>query len=157
MKAAPPLYFKNFTSGPGIRFWRIIAYLYFTKSQTISVDILRIQILFLHLHHVSDTPKHLERWQSGRLRRSWKPLTVTGPGVRIPLSLQDMMSKHSKTPFKRFKRGFWFLRTIKKFKNSQCFLTLIMEQRHDPKWRTKRHLTSWLARCSPRKHLAFQW
>ena len=29
---------------------------------------------------------HPERWQSGRLRRSWKPLTVTGPGVRIPLS-----------------------------------------------------------------------
>ena len=27
-----------------------------------------------------------ERWQSGRMRRSWKPLTVTGPGVRIPLS-----------------------------------------------------------------------
>ena len=27
-----------------------------------------------------------ERWQSGRLRRSWKPLTVKGPGVRIPLS-----------------------------------------------------------------------
>ena len=32
---------------------------------------------------------HLERWQSGRLRRSWKPLTVTGPGVRIPLSPPD--------------------------------------------------------------------
>ena len=27
-----------------------------------------------------------ERWQSGRTRRSWKPLTVKGPGVRIPLS-----------------------------------------------------------------------
>lgn len=27
-----------------------------------------------------------ERWQSGRMRRSWKPLTVKGPGVRIPLS-----------------------------------------------------------------------
>ena len=28
----------------------------------------------------------LERWQSGRLRRSWKPLKVTLPGVRIPPS-----------------------------------------------------------------------
>ena len=26
-----------------------------------------------------------EGWQSGRLRRSWKPLRVTPPGVRIPL------------------------------------------------------------------------
>ena len=28
----------------------------------------------------------LERWQSGRLRRSWKPLYREVPGVRIPLS-----------------------------------------------------------------------
>ena len=28
----------------------------------------------------------LEKWQSGRMRQSWKLLTVTGPGVRIPLS-----------------------------------------------------------------------
>ena len=27
-----------------------------------------------------------ESWQSGRLRQSWKLLTVTGPGVRIPSS-----------------------------------------------------------------------
>ena len=27
----------------------------------------------------------MERWQSGRMRRSWKPLTCEGPGVRIPL------------------------------------------------------------------------
>ena len=27
-----------------------------------------------------------ESWQSGRLRQSWKLLTVTGPGVRIPRS-----------------------------------------------------------------------
>ena len=30
----------------------------------------------------------VERWQSGRMRRSWKPLRVTPPGVRIPLSPQ---------------------------------------------------------------------
>ena len=29
-----------------------------------------------------------EKWQSGRMRQSWKLLTVTGPGVRIPLSPQ---------------------------------------------------------------------
>ena len=29
-----------------------------------------------------------ESWQSGRLRQSWKLLTVTGPGVRIPNSPQ---------------------------------------------------------------------
>ena len=28
----------------------------------------------------------LERWQSGRLRRSWKPLYCEVPGVRIPVS-----------------------------------------------------------------------
>ena len=27
-----------------------------------------------------------ERWQSGRLRRSWKPLSCEAPGVRIPPS-----------------------------------------------------------------------
>ena len=30
----------------------------------------------------------LERWQSGRLRRSWKPLYREVPGVRIPVSPQ---------------------------------------------------------------------
>ena len=31
------------------------------------------------------TDWRMERWQSGRMRRSWKPLTCEGPGVRIPL------------------------------------------------------------------------
>ena len=31
----------------------------------------------------------MERWQSGRLRRSWKPLSWEAPGVRIPLSPQN--------------------------------------------------------------------
>ena len=30
----------------------------------------------------------LEKWQSGRMRQSWKLLRVTPPGVRIPLSPQ---------------------------------------------------------------------
>ena len=33
-------------------------------------------------------PISKERWQSGRLRRSWKPLSWEAPGVRIPLSPQ---------------------------------------------------------------------
>ena len=37
-----------------------------------------------------------ERWQSGRMRRSWKPLTVTGPGVRIPLSPPVSIQKDTK-------------------------------------------------------------
>ena len=36
----------------------------------------------------------LERWQSGRMRRSWKPLILTGPGVRIPLSPQNTENQH---------------------------------------------------------------
>ena len=32
----------------------------------------------------------LERWQSGRSRRSWKPLYWEVPGVRIPLSPQEI-------------------------------------------------------------------
>ena len=35
----------------------------------------------------------LERWQSGRLRRSWKPLSCEAPGVRIPPSPQDHEAK----------------------------------------------------------------
>ena len=37
----------------------------------------------------------LERWQSGRLRRSWKPLSWEAPGVRIPLSPQHKMKNES--------------------------------------------------------------
>ena len=36
-----------------------------------------------------------ERWQSGRLRRSWKPLSWEAPGVRIPLSPQHKMKNES--------------------------------------------------------------
>ena len=39
----------------------------------------------------------LEKWQSGRMRQSWKLLTVTGPGVRIPLSPRNSLSKVIKT------------------------------------------------------------
>ena len=45
----------------------------------------RIKSLYLH--------PHLERWQSGRLRRSWKPLNCEVPGVRIPPSPQNWLEK----------------------------------------------------------------
>ena len=35
--------------------------------------------------------KKLERWRSGRSRRSWKPLTCKGSGVRIPLFPQKSL------------------------------------------------------------------
>ena len=34
-------------------------------------------------------PTELERWQSGRMHRSWKPAYWEVPGVRIPLSPQQ--------------------------------------------------------------------
>ena len=40
----------------------------------------------------------LERWQSGRLRRSWKPLSWEAPGVRIPLSPPEIRRNPQGTP-----------------------------------------------------------
>ena len=40
----------------------------------------------LHLQSLLRGIVLLESWQSGRMRRSWKPLTLTGSGVRIPHS-----------------------------------------------------------------------
>ena len=45
-------------------------------------------------------PSHLERWQSGRLRRSWKPLNWEVPGVRIPLSPLKTFSSSPKDIWK---------------------------------------------------------
>ena len=39
----------------------------------------------------------LERWQSGRLRRSWKPLYCEVPGVRIPVSPRNVKDKWRKS------------------------------------------------------------
>ena len=47
-----------------------------------------------------------ERWQSGRMRRSWKPLTFTGPGVRIP------PSPHNESPAKWLGFRFCFISGI---------------------------------------------
>jgi hypothetical protein len=43
-------------------------------------------------------------------------------GFQDPLSLQDMMSKHSKTPFKRFKRGFCVFKDYQKIQKFPMFL-----------------------------------
>ena len=44
----------------------------------------------------------LESWQSGRMRRSWKPLILTGPGVRIPHSPQNTIKNRVKLTWTRF-------------------------------------------------------
>ena len=43
-------------------------------------------ILWLSNNFYFCNPIYLERWQSGRMRWSWKPLYSNVPGVRIPLS-----------------------------------------------------------------------
>ena len=56
----------------------------------------------------------LEKWQSGRMRQSWKLLTVTGPGVRIPLSPLGRFQISTK-PRKSYEfRGFLFSKTSNK-------------------------------------------
>ena len=52
-------------------------------------------------------PNAKERWRSGRSRRSWKPLTFTGPGVRIPLFPQERSGIDGK--WKEKANGFLFL------------------------------------------------
>ena len=47
----------------------------------------------------------MEEWQSGRLRQSWKLLTVTGPGVRIPV---PPLTKEKPTGNSRFFRFICF-------------------------------------------------
>ena len=60
----------------------------------------------------------LEKWQSGRMRQSWKLLTVTGPGVRIPLSPPAGKQIELK-PLKSYDfKGFFFLSHIKLFIHS---------------------------------------
>ena len=49
-----------------------------------------------------------ERWQSGRLRRSWKPLNWEVPGVRIPLFPQNQNEA----------------RRCRRISTSFCFVTL---------------------------------
>ena len=65
-------------------------------------DVLRIAYSLSALHGIilqtKTTPfvrhtKTLERWQSGRLHRSWKPAYWEVPGVRIPLSPQSPVSR----------------------------------------------------------------
>ena len=43
----------------------------------------------------------LERWQSGRLRRSWKPLYCEVPGVRIPVSPLNVLNRNGQQTDKK--------------------------------------------------------
>ena len=50
-----------------------------------------------------------ERWQSGLLRRSWKPLRVIPPGVRIPISPPNKKGKAASCSF------FYLMKLMDKF------------------------------------------
>ena len=49
----------------------------------------------------------VERWQSGRMRRSWKPLRVTPPGVRIPPFPQKTTKMQDSLSWILFFMDFW--------------------------------------------------
>ena len=72
----------------------------------------------------------LERWQSGRLRRSWKPLYCEVPGVRIPVSPLSVKDKWRKSKSKS-----------RKIKVLRDFLYLCLD-----KWKT------WLACHRSQEH-----
>ena len=70
----------------------------------------------IHLHS-QNAPQNTEEWQSGRMRRSWKPLNRKVPGVRIPPPLQ---AKNSKGPGLR---GFFiwaYVRMKRSFDEDAC-------------------------------------
>ena len=63
--------------------WKWCSWFFFVKT-LVSLKYIRT---FAPLLTKSTSDKEvLERWQSGRLRRSWKPLYCEVPGVRIPVS-----------------------------------------------------------------------
>ena len=63
--------------------WKWCSWFFFVKT-LVSLKYIRT---FAPLLTKSTSEKEvLERWQSGRLRRSWKPLYREVPGVRIPVS-----------------------------------------------------------------------
>ncbi len=61
-----------------------------------------------------------ESWQSGRMRRSWKPLIFTDPGVRIPHSPLFSISENGKP--RKFNNCwvFCFCARAKKDAKTQC-------------------------------------
>ena len=96
-----------------------------------------------------------EKWQSGRMRQSWKLLTVTGPGVRIPLS--PLVIKHIILYFclKAYKTCdlidlqvfFIGIRTTKIFKNAHNSVANSWQFWSQKKIATNRCLKHWLSTC----------
>ena len=73
----------------------------------------------------------VEIWQSGRSRRSWKPLYRNVSGVRIPLSPQESQSKESQSNAKYY-ATFFFKFSLKAFVflfwNALHFATIVLLQ-----------------------------
>ena len=72
---------------------------FFLKKKKKGFVFSKISCIFASLLKKSTSLKEvLERWQSGRMRRSWKPLYWKVPGVRLPLSPLKGVC-HGFTPF----------------------------------------------------------
>ena len=71
--------------------WKWCSWFFFVKT-LVSLKYIRT---FAPLLTKSTSDKEvLERWQSGRLRRSWKPLYCEVPGVRIPVSPLNVLDRN---------------------------------------------------------------
>ena len=69
--------------------WRVFYFEeYATKSEAYRREMFFKSIDGYNFLRESGIIKPTESWQSGRMRRSWKPLYLAVPGVRIPHSLQ---------------------------------------------------------------------
>ena len=78
--------------------WKWCSWFFFVKT-LVSLKYIRT---FAPLLTKSTSEKEvLERWQSGRLRRSWKPLYCEVPGVRIPVSPLNVLDRNGQQTDKK--------------------------------------------------------
>ena len=78
--------------------WKWCSWFFFVKTLA-SLKYIRT---FAPLLTKSTSEKEvLERWQSGRLRRSWKPLYREVPGVRIPVSPLNVLDRNGQQTDKK--------------------------------------------------------
>ena len=78
--------------------WKWCSWFFFVKT-LVSLKYIRT---FAPLLTKSTSDKEvLERWQSGRLRRSWKPLYCEVPGVRIPVSPLNVLDRNGQQTDKK--------------------------------------------------------
>ena len=78
--------------------WKWCSWFFFVKTLA-SLKYIRT---FAPLLTKSTSDKEvLERWQSGRLRRSWKPLYCEVPGVRIPVSPLNVLDRNGQQTDKK--------------------------------------------------------